>query len=205
MELIVNDKEKTTNHHAPARRFLFLTSGGRQGGNTEQLARIAASSLAKHFVQDWQTLDIAELAPFHDLRHSGDGVYAAPDARLAELLAATLAATDLVLVTPLYWYNMSSAAKLYFEHWSAWMRVPGLDFLARMQGKRFYVISTAADEDKAMFDALIVASRRTAEYAGMEWGGSLLGYANRPGDILQDQATLRLAQTFLQAEQSQAA
>lgn len=31
------------------------------------------------------------------------------------LLDATLAATDLVLVTPLYWYSVSSSMKLYLD------------------------------------------------------------------------------------------
>lgn len=185
-----------TNPEHGVRRFLFLNSGSREAGNTEQLAKIAAASLAPDAGQEWQNLDLADLAAFYDRRHQGDGVYPAPEARLAELLASTLAASDIVLVTPLYWYNMSSAAKLYFEHWSAWMRVPGLNFLERMRSKRFWLISSAADEDKSVFNALLEASQRTADYAGMSWGGSLLGYSNRPGDILQDQITLELAREF---------
>lgn len=205
MELVQKEATNQVGRGAEPRRFLFLNSSGRAEGNTAQLAKIAARVLPAEVVQDWQSLELAQLAPFYDLRHQGDGAYPVPEARQAELLSATLAASDIVLVTPLYWYNMSSAAKLYFEHWSAWMRVPEVEFLARMQAKRFWLISTAADDDKAIFNALVEACRRTADYAGMEWAGSLLGYANRPGDILHDQATLKQAQQFFNINQALAA
>ena len=38
------------------------------------------------------------------------------------LLDATLAATDLVFVAPVYWYSLPAAAKLYLDYWSAWLR-----------------------------------------------------------------------------------
>ncbi|GAA4621549.1 hypothetical protein GCM10023196_010230 [Actinoallomurus vinaceus] len=36
----------------------------------------------------------------------------------------------------------------------------------------------------------------SADYMGMRWGGELLGYANRPGDILADEKALAEAERF---------
>lgn len=47
------------------------------------------------------------------------------------------AATDIVLVSPVYWFSIPSPLKTYLDHWSGWMRVPDLDFKEKMRGKKF--------------------------------------------------------------------
>ena len=47
---------------------------------------------------------------------------------------ATFAATDLVVVSPVYWYSVAASVKLYLDYWSGWMRLP-VDFKAKMRGK----------------------------------------------------------------------
>lgn len=60
------------------------------------------------------------MPPFEDLRRpSAPGAYPAPEGAAATLLDATLWATNLVLVAPLYWYALPAPAKLYFDHWSS--------------------------------------------------------------------------------------
>ncbi|MET8622262.1 NAD(P)H-dependent oxidoreductase [Kitasatospora sp. NPDC004669] len=178
------------------RRFLFLDASARVDGNSGQLARLAAeSSLPAGAEQHWLRLADHPLPPFQDLRHTGDGRYPEPAGHERTLLEATLAATDLVFVAPLYWYSLPTAAKLYLDHWSAWLRVPGVDFRARMRGGTVWgVTALAAEEDKA--EPLIGALRLTAEYMGMRWGGALLGNGTRPGDVLRDERALIAAKSF---------
>ncbi|MFE7531149.1 flavodoxin family protein [Kitasatospora sp. NPDC057542] len=178
------------------RRFLFLDASARADGNSARLARLAAeSSLPAGAEQRWLRLDEHPLPPFRDLRHTGDGSYPEPAGQERTLLDATLAATDLVFVAPLYWYSLPTSAKLYLDHWSAWMRVPGVDFRARLGGGTLWgVTALAGGDDKA--EPLIGTLRLTAEYMGMRWGGVLLGNGTRPGDVLGDERAMIAAKSF---------
>jgi multimeric flavodoxin WrbA len=168
------------------KKYLFLLGSGRRDGNTEQLARRAAQGISNQDEQQWIHLLDYPLPPFEDLRHS-IGVYPAPVGNEQVLFNATLDATDIVFATPLYWYSVSSSMKLYLDYWSAWMRVPGADFKQKMAGKTVWLISSNSDEDgDQLSKALIETLRLSAEYMKMTWGGTLLGAANRPGDIVQD-------------------
>ncbi|MEU7999713.1 NAD(P)H-dependent oxidoreductase [Catellatospora sp. NPDC049111] len=177
--------------------YLFLLAGARQGGNTETLARTAAAELPAHATQTWLNLRDLPLPPFDDIRHTGDGVYPRPEGPEKTLLDATLAADNLVIASPLYWYSVSASAKLYLDHWSAWLRVPGADFKARMRGKTLWTVSVLSSTDFSTADPLIGTLRLSAAYLGMTWGGALLGYGNRPDDILTDPEALTRAKTFL--------
>ncbi|WP_327678846.1 NAD(P)H-dependent oxidoreductase [Kitasatospora sp. NBC_00458] len=181
---------------AAPRSFLFLDAGARTGGNSEQLARLAAAaSLPAGAEQRWLRLADYPLSPFEDRRHSGEGRYEQPTGHERTLLDATLAATDLVFVAPLYWYALPTSAKLYLDHWSAWLRVPGTDFRARMAGGTVWAVTAYATEpDKA--DPLIGTLRLCADYMGMRWGGALLGNGTRPGDVLGDEQALIEAKSF---------
>jgi multimeric flavodoxin WrbA len=181
---------------AQPKRFLFLLASSRVQGNTEQLARYAALSLPAEVEQVWINLHDIAMPDFSDLRHEGDGIYPAPQGALAELFDATLAATDLVFVTPLYWYSLPAAAKKYLDHWSGWMRVPGVNFKEKMRGRRLWNITVTADLDQRYAQALIESLRMTADYMEMPWKGSLIGYGNRPGEVMQDERALARATDY---------
>ena len=164
--------------------FLFLLGSTREGGNTEDLARYAAEALPPDVEQTWLRLADLPLEPFKDLRHEGDGRYPHPVGNEQLLLDATLAATDLVIATPLYWYTMSTSVKLYLDYWTGWMRVPGLDFRDRMRGKRMWAVTAHTVEDLGKAEPMLGSLRLSADYMGMEWGGELLAYGNRPGQAI---------------------
>ncbi|WP_230686828.1 NAD(P)H-dependent oxidoreductase [Catellatospora vulcania] len=182
--------------HDPS-TYLFLLAGAREGGNTETLARAAAAELPAHAAQTWLDLRELPLAPFADIRHAGDGVYPQPEGAEKILLDATLAADHLVIASPLYWYSVSASAKLYLDYWSGWLRVPGADFKARMRGKTLSAVTTISSTDRTTADPLLGTLRLSARYLGMHWGGALIGYGNRPGDISADAEALTRAKTFL--------
>jgi multimeric flavodoxin WrbA len=126
-------------------QFLFLNASTREPGhigNTETLARRAAEGLPENAGQTCCKLADLELPPFVDLRHTA-GTYPMPSGDAKPLLDATLAASDLVFVSPVYWFSIPSPMKIYLDHWSAWLRVPGLDFKERMAGKRLWEIGRA--------------------------------------------------------------
>ena len=104
------------------------------------------------------------------------------------------------MVVPLYWYSLPARAKNYLDHWSGWMRVPGVDFLQRMAGKTMWAVSAVSDEDLSVAEPLTGTLRLTADYAGMRWNGCLFGYGNRPGEILTDEAARQRAASFFESQ-----
>ena len=176
--------------------YFFLVTSTREPdhpGNTEWLARQAAAMLPATAQQTWLHLASMSLPPFVDLRHTV-GTYPMPEGDLRTLLDATMVCTDLVLVMPVYWYSFPSSLKTYLDHWSAWLRVPGLGFKDAMAQKRMHVITTSGDRAKAqpMFDS----ARLCAQFCGMAYGGELWGKGGPPNAVQSDAAAIAQAAQF---------
>jgi multimeric flavodoxin WrbA len=178
-----------------ARSFLFLVGSSRAGGNTEALARLAAERLPAGVTQRWLRLRDLELPPFHDIGARDEPVRE-PEGAERLLLEATLAATDLVIVTPLYWYSMSWPVKLYLDHWASWERLPGTGFKDRMRGTTLWAVSVMADEDHAVADPLLKTLELSAGYLGARFAGALLGTGSWPGDVLRDAGAVERARNY---------
>lgn len=180
---------------AARRHFLFLLSSARQGGNTEILARLAAAALPAGTEPAWLDLAADPLPVFADPRPSP----VMPEGRAAEALTATLEASDIVLVAPVYWYGLPAPAKLYLDHWSGWLDLPGMGFAEAMKAKSLWLITVRADPEPEVAAPVEAAQRMTAEWMGMRWGGALHGIGDAPGDVRADQAALTGAQRFFGA------
>lgn len=180
------------------RHLLFWLASTREPGvqgNTEWLARQAAASLPAQAQQTWQALHGWPIPPFQDHRHDR-GTYPMPEGELRALLDAALACTDLVWVAPVYWYSLPAPLKTVLDHWSAWLRVPGLDFKARMAGKRLWLVTTSGNEAKAQ--PMVDSCRLCAEFMGMDWRGVLWGAGGEPGKVAADAQAVARAARFLQ-------
>jgi multimeric flavodoxin WrbA len=178
------------------REFLFILGSARREGNTEFLARYAARSLPSAVKQTWLHLLDHQLSLFEDIRHHENRKYSVASESDGVVLNATLSATDIVIASPVYWYSVSASTKLYLDHWSGWMRLDGVDFKSKMAAKTLWGISALSDEDWSGAQPLVDTLRLSAEYMKMNWGGVLLGYGNRPGDILLDRPSLERAEKF---------
>ena len=180
-----------------APHYLFLTTSTREPGhlgNTEWLARQAAAALPAGTEQTWHHLARMQLPPFVDQRHT-TGTYAPPAGDMKTLLDATLAASHIVWVAPVYWYSIPSPLKTYLDHWSAWMRVSGLDFKDAMGRKTLSLITTSGDRNKAqpMIDSVALC----AQFLSMTWGGALWGKGGPPGAVQADAQAVEAASRFL--------
>ncbi|MFD8737735.1 flavodoxin family protein [Streptomyces sp. NPDC059618] len=182
------------------RRFLFVLGSSRPGGNTETLARRAADQLPADTEQHWLPLTEHPLPDFEDLRRDGDHVRPPAASPTAHLLDATLAATDIVIASPLYWYSVSGLTKRYLDHWSGWLRTPGVDFKATLAGRTLWGVTALAHEEPEVAGPLIGTLNHTAAYMGMRFGGVLLGNGSKPGDVLNDTGALTRAKTFFAQE-----
>jgi NAD(P)H-dependent FMN reductase len=177
--------------------FLFVVASTREAGhlgNTEWLAKQTAQNLPVDAEQTWLHLARMQLPAFTDLRHTV-GSYQPPQGDLQTLLEATMRCTDLVLVAPVYWYSFPSPLKTYLDHWSAWMRIPGVPFKAEMAKKRLHLISTSGD--RAQAQPMIDSTKLCAEFLSMNFAGVLWGKGGTPGSVQLDHAAIALAATFL--------
>lgn len=177
-------------------KFLFLLGSSRAGGNTETLARRAAENLPADVEQRWIHLNDVPLPDFRDVRH-GIRIPPEPTGNEKNLLDATLWATDIVIASPLYWYDVSATVKRYLDYWSGWMYLPDTSFKPRMRDKTLWGVSVA--EELGMEEHLVGTLERSAVYLKMRWGGVLVGHGNRPDDVLNDASALVAAKDFFQA------
>jgi NAD(P)H-dependent FMN reductase len=181
------------------RRFLFVLGSARTEGNSELLARRAAEQLPPDVEQQWIRLAEHPLPDFVDIRHDGP-VRAPTDDNVKRLLDATLAATDVVIASPVYWYSLSGLTKRYLDYWSDWLRVPGADFRATMAGRTLWGVSALADDNPVVADPVAGTLNNSAAYLKMRFGGVLFGNGSAPGDVLKDTEALAQAKTFFTRE-----
>ncbi|WP_409059115.1 flavodoxin family protein [Streptomyces sp. SYP-A7185] len=185
------------------RKFLFVLGSARPEGNSETLARRAAEQLPAGVEQRWLRLADHPLPDFEDRRHDGTRPRARPrpagDAE-ALLLDATLDATDLVIVSPLYWYSLSATTKRYLDYWDAWLEVPEVDFKNTMQGRTLWGVTALAHSEEEVADPLIGTLNHVAAFFPLRFGGVLLGNGSRPGNVLDDTDALARAKTFFAQE-----
>ena len=181
------------------RSFLFLLGSARTGGNTQLLARTAAEQLPGDTEQRWLDLTRLHLPDYHDGRHQADP-WPAEESDEALLWEATLAATDIVLASPLYWYSVSSYAKRYLDYWSKWLATPDPGFKAKMAGRTLWGVTAMAHREETVAEPLILTLHHTAAYMGMRFGGVLLGNGTRPGQVLTDEQAIARARTFFAQE-----
>jgi multimeric flavodoxin WrbA len=178
------------------RRFLFVLGSARAEGNTELLARAAAEQLPGDVEQRWIRLAEHPLPDFVDLRHDSDHVRPPSDSATGLLLDATLAATDIVIASPLYWYSVSGLTKRYLDYWSGWLRTPGVDFKATLAGRTLWGIAVLAHAETSVAEPYVGTLNNSAAYMGMRFGGVLLGNGSARGDVLKDTDALARAKTF---------
>lgn len=182
------------------RNFLFVLGSSRAEGNTELLAREAAEQLPPDVGQRWLSLAEHPLPDFVDLRRDSDHVRPPADTVPGLFLDATLAATDIVIVSPLYWYSVSGLTKRYLDYWSGWLRTPGIDFKEALAGRTLWGVTALAHEEQEVADPLVGTLNNSAAYMGMRFGGVLLGNGSRRGDVLNDADALARAKTFFAQE-----
>ncbi|MFH8622742.1 flavodoxin family protein [Streptomyces vietnamensis] len=190
--------DETPGQDRTNRSFLFVLGSSRADGNSEILARAAAEHLPSDIPQRWVDLNRLALPDFQDGRHEDAGRQ--PDEVEELLRQATVDATDIVIVSPLYWYSLSAQTKRYLDYWSGWLNVPGSDFKERMAGGTLWGVTALAHEEHEVADGLVTSLNHSAAYLGMHFGGVLTGTGSRPGRVRADEQAMTRAKTFFQSE-----
>ena len=138
---------------------IALFSSSRRLGNTGRLIDRIALEL------DIEVVDLGSLRmSSYDYGHRNRGDDFEP------LMKLVLAHDQVVFATPIYWYAVSPAMKVFLDRISDFLELP--DLLSegrRLRGKKAYVVCTSISDEPSM--AFIDAFRETFDYLGMHFGG----------------------------------
>ncbi len=176
--------------------YLFLIASAREPahtGNTEWLAKQAASYLPTTTQQTWFHLAHLDFPEFLDQRHTRDS-YPMPEGDLQDLLEATINCSDVVFVSPVYWFSFPSALKKYLDHWSGWMRISDLSFKEKMEGKNIHLITTSGNRERSQ--PMIDSTQLCANFLNMNFRGTLWGKGGPPNAVQSDNEALEQAKHF---------
>jgi multimeric flavodoxin WrbA len=143
---------------------IALLSGSRRHGNTGQLMDQVAALLGIEVVD----LASQRISAFdYEHRNRGDD--------FEPLIQRVLAHQQVIFATPVYWYAVSPAMKVFLDRISDLLEVPDLlPSGRRLRGKNAYVLCTSAGDEPD--PAFAGAFRETFAYLGMHFGG--IAHAN---------------------------
>ncbi|WP_433946733.1 flavodoxin family protein [Paenibacillus sp. SN-8-1] len=161
-----------------------IYGSSRRNGNSEQLAK----RLTEGFEADHIYLADYQIKPIQDYRHTEKEPYPEDDYRA--VIDRVLAKDKLVFATPIYWYGASGLTKTFIDRWSQSLREDRDGFLAKFRGKSAWVIGIGDDEPHLKGIPLVQQFQYIFDFTGTKYEGYILGRANRPGDILEDEDAL---------------
>ena len=140
-------------------KTLALFSSSRRTGNTGRLTDRIASELAIDVVD----LGSLRISPYdYEHRNRGDD--------FEPLMQRVLDHDQIIFATPIYWYAVSPAMKLFLDRISDLLELPDLvPEGRRLRGKHAYVVCTSISDEPS--GAFMEAFRETFEYLGMRFGG----------------------------------
>ncbi|WP_010095173.1 flavodoxin family protein [Ornithinibacillus scapharcae] len=173
--------------------IMIIYGGTRENGNTEVLTETAVEGLnvERIHLKDYTIL------PIEDLRHSVDGFHKVNDDYYS--IINQMEKHDIIIfATPIYWYSMSGLMKNFIDRWSQTLKESNGDFKKKMATKKAYVIAVGGDEPQIKGLPMIQQFYYIFDFVGVSFEGYILGHANRPGEILSDINSLRMAELFLQ-------
>jgi multimeric flavodoxin WrbA len=140
---------------------IALFSSARRDGNTGRLIDRIAAALEIEVVD----LGALRLAPY-DYEHRNR------DDDFEPLMRRVLAHDRIVFASPIYWYAVAPAMKVFLDRISDFLDLPELlPEGRRLRGKTGYVVCTSAGGEPS--PEFVGAFRETFRYLGMHCGGVL--------------------------------
>ncbi len=142
-------------------KAIALFSSSRRQGNTGMLMDQVANQSGMEVID----LDKANISPFdYDNKHSEDD--------FLPLVKKILNYDHIVFASPVYWYSVSPAMKIFLDRISDLLIFPELlDTGRELRGKHAYVVSTSIGRELcSTFEGAFI---KTFGYLGMNYGGAL--------------------------------
>jgi len=169
---------------------IVLFSSSRRSGNTGQLVDRIARELGI------QVVDLADQRiSQYDYEHRNRKDDFEP------LMKSVLAHEQIIFATPIYWYAVSPAMKIFLDRLSDFLELPELlPEGRRLRGKNAYVVCTSSSDDPA--PAFSDAFRETFRYLGMHSGGIVhVNCQNGYIPAVHDPAAMQFASRVREATQ----
>ena len=138
---------------------MALFSSSRRNGNTGQLMDRIALEL---------NIEVVDLACRRISPYDYEHVNRSDD--FEPLMKRVLEHNQIIFATPIYWYAVSPAMKVFLDRISDLLELP--DLLSegrRLRGKNAYVVCTSICEQPSA--AFMQSFRETFDYLGMHFGG----------------------------------
>ncbi|MEW4290298.1 flavodoxin family protein [Rossellomorea marisflavi] len=175
-------------------KILTLLGSTRKNGNSETLARKAVEGTDHTIV----TLADLTIEAITDLRHTPEGFSPVDDDY--EKLVTLMEEHDVLLfATPLYWYGMSGPMKDFFDRWSQYLRDDRFNLKEELKKKKAYVVITGGTSAKVKGLPLVQQFNYICEFVNMEFVDYIIGAGVKPGEILNDEASLLKAARWNEA------
>jgi multimeric flavodoxin WrbA len=138
---------------------IALFASSRRNGHTGQLMDRIALELNIEVV-DLMTLRLSSFDYQHRNRQDD----------FEPLMRRVLGHDQIIFATPVYWYSVSPAMKVFLDRLTDFLELP--DLLSegrRLRGKNAFVVCTSSSDEPSA--AFIEAFRETFRYLGMRFGG----------------------------------
>jgi len=140
---------------------IILFASSRRNGNTGQLTDRIANELGVEIVD----LGEMNISPF-------DYDYKNRDDDFEPLMDRILNYDNIIFASPIYWYAVAPAMKVFIDRISDYLGLPDLLEKGRdLRRKKGYVICTSVSD--LPDEPFINAFKSTFEYLGMEFGGCI--------------------------------
>ena len=174
-------------------KLAVIHGSTRKNGNTEYLTyKAVPMDKATHIhLRDYH------IQPIIDERHDKNGFQDVHDDH-GKLIDLMLEHDVLVFSTPIYWYSMSGAMKIFIDRWSQIMRDPNYaHFRVELGKKKAYLIAVGGDNPHVKGLPLIQQFQYICNFYKMSFEGYVIGKASKPGDIRNDVIALQTASTLI--------
>jgi NAD(P)H-dependent FMN reductase len=143
------------------RSTIALFSSSRRLGNTRQLMDRIALEL---------NIEVADLTSLRISPYDNDHANRNDD--FEPLMKHVLTHDQVIFATPIYWYAVSPAMKIFLDRFSDLLELPDLLSEGRtLRGKNAYVLCTSIGEEPSA--EFMGAFRETFRYLGMRFGGAV--------------------------------
>lgn len=171
-----------------------LFGGSRDYGNTAALVKEAL----KGHDYEWINLTKLKFNPVRDVRHQHETILDYND-DYQEVIDKVLQSDEVIFASPVYWYSVSATLKSFIDHWSETLQDPRyVDFKEKMAEINFRLIIVGGDSPRIKALPCVQQIEYSLQYLGANLQDYLIGYAERPGDIRDDNYAMREAKRWNQ-------
>ena len=158
-------------------KLLVLLGSPRKGGNSETLARKIAEAVEQSGGSVvYKRLNEMSLRPCQGCGGCEKTGNCVVKDDMMEIYQAAGEADRLILVSPVYFYALSAQSKICCDRFQArWSRKYLLqEKFRRDEGRKGYLLSTAATKGPKIFDCSILTARYVFDAMDVQYGGEFL-------------------------------